>query len=125
MSVTRGLESDVLLRLRQEGGAALVAALAALLARTAPARLAQISHGVANDDRAGVVRAAHSLASSSANLGAVDLAEAAKSMELLAESVPRWDDVAARDATAAAIAQSWSDVADSVRRLAANHVEEV
>jgi len=117
------LQSDVLTRLRQEGGASLVAALAALLARTAPARLALIEHGVATDDPVSVVRAAHALRSSAANLGARELAAAAAALEALAEAPERWQDVQARALSAAAVANGWSDVADSVRRLAATHVE--
>ncbi len=118
-----GLKSDVLTRLRQEGGAPMVAALAALLARTVPARLAQIAHGVAHADRAAVVRAAHSLRSSAANLGAQELADAAEHIELLAEYDTEWQQTAALQAAAQAVNQAWSDVADSVRRLAATHVD--
>ncbi len=118
-----GLQSDVLARLRAEGGAALVAALAALLARTAPARLALIAHGVANNDRPGVVRAAHSLRSSAANLGALDLAAAAEAIETLAESERAWSDAERREQAATLVSERWSEVADSVRRLAAAHVE--
>jgi HPt (histidine-containing phosphotransfer) domain-containing protein len=121
--VAGGLESDVLTRLRTEGGAALVAALAALLARTAPARLALIAHGVATDDRVTVVRAAHSLRSSAANLGALKLALAAEKLEHLAESTTAWAEPEAAQEAASALQQAWGEVADSVRRLAAAHVE--
>ncbi len=121
--MTAELQSDVLARLREEGGAELIAALAALLARTAPARMALVTHGLATEDRAVVVRAAHSLHSSAANLGARDLAKAASALEQLAESADGWQDRDACQAAAAAVAQCWSDVADSVRRLAAAHVE--
>ncbi len=121
--MANGPQSDVLARLREEGGAAFVAALAALLARTAPARLALISHGAATDDRVPVVRAAHSLRASAANLGAVELAAAAEAMERLAASPADWQDAAAREAAVAAVGHAWSEVADSIRRLAAPHVE--
>ena len=121
--MTSGLQQEVHARLRSEGGAALVAELAALLARTVPARLAQIGHGIAADDRAGVVRAAHGLRSSAGNFGAADLAAAAEALEAFADSPVRWQDAIAREATAAGVTAAWSDVADHVRRLAATHVE--
>lgn len=121
--MTTSLQSDVLARLRDEGGPAMVAALAALLARTAPARLSLIEHGLAADDRSAVVRATHSLRSSAANLGARDLASAAGALELLAESPESWQNRSACQLAAATIVQRWSEVAHSVRQLASAHVE--
>lgn len=117
------LRSDVLTRLRAEGGAALVADLAALLARTAPARLAQIDQGVADNDRVAVVRASHSLRSSAGNFGAADLAQAALTLEQLAESPERWLDAQARNLAVADVAEAWSDVADRIRALAATRAD--
>lgn len=107
------LDAEVLERLRQDGGATLPAALATLLARTTPARLATIEHGVDVGDLERVAKAAHSLRSAAANLGATDLANAAQVLELLATMN--------RDCQTAALAVKacWLDIAEEVRRLSA------
>jgi HPt (histidine-containing phosphotransfer) domain-containing protein len=117
------LQTEVLARLRAEGGATFVADLAALLARTVPARLAQMSHGLATDDRAVVRLATHSLRSAAANFGAAELAEAAGALENLADSAEVWPDAQARTAAAARVSAAWADVSDRVRALAATRVE--
>lgn len=111
-----GLQAEVLMRLRREGGGGLLGQLAALLARTAPARLAQIAHALASGDRVAMARAAHSLSASAANLGANALAAAAVELERAAAEGP-WPAAAApaADRTQAA----WQEIAGEVRRLAA------
>ena len=118
-----GLQTEVLARLRDEGGAAFVADLAALLARSVPARLAQMSHGIATEDAVVVRLAAHSLRSAAGNFGAAELAAAAGALEDLAESAALWRDADARTAAAARVGEAWAAVADSVRALAATRAE--
>ena len=116
------LRPETVAQLRAEGGPIFVAQLAALLARTVPARLAVIHHGAETGDPAGIARAAHSLRSSAANLGADALAGAADALEHAArelaapsESPQRTADLAAH---VSAVDEAWADVADEVRQLA-------
>lgn len=112
MALDDRLNPQVLAQLRIDGGAVFVADLAGLFARSAPARLAVIGHCVAEGDWAGVARAAHSLRSSAANLGADAVAQAAGALEDATQD--QGDVRAAQEAVEAA----WSAVADEVRRLA-------
>ena len=116
------LRPETLAQLRMEGGPLFVAQLAALLARTVPARLAVMHHGVQMGDAAAIARAAHSLRSSAANLGADHVAQTADALERaardVAESRPGAVPHTELAALVAAVDDAWSVLADEVRQLA-------
>lgn len=74
-------------------------------------QLGEIQAAVASGDADALVRPAHTLKSSSATVGAMRLADIARSLELAARD-GRTDDT---DASAAAIPAAWSDAADALR----------
>lgn len=71
-------------RLREWGGSALVARMIDLFIELGPERLSQIRSGSANGEPEAVERAAHSLKSSAANLGAERLRAHAAELEAAA-----------------------------------------
>jgi HPt (histidine-containing phosphotransfer) domain-containing protein len=77
---------DRLRRAFGDEGPGIVAELVATFLAESPARLEALGQGVAAGDRAGVRRAAHSLRSGAATLGAVDLASVCRVVEGLGEA---------------------------------------
>lgn len=116
--MTRGLQAEVLMRLREEGGAGLVRELAALLWRTVPARLARIRHGLDVGDQTIVQASAHSLKSAAGNFGASELAEAAARLEAVARGGAGACDADGLESAFGAVEAAWLEVADAVHQLA-------
>jgi HPt (histidine-containing phosphotransfer) domain-containing protein len=82
------LDPRVLDAIRQldDGATGLLSQVVRIYLESAPALLAQLRRGLDGSDRELVRQAAHSLKSSSANLGAVRLAELCKRLEAAARS---------------------------------------
>lgn len=81
MSTLALLDEAAVDRLREWGGSALVARMIDLFIELGPERLSQIRSGSANGEPETVERAAHSLKSSAANLGAERLRARAAELE--------------------------------------------
>jgi two-component system sensor histidine kinase/response regulator len=78
------LDPEIICRLRELGDAVgedLLLQLAALFNADANERIAELSHAFDHRDSAAVIRAAHTLRGSSANLGAVDLGRLCERIE--------------------------------------------
>jgi HPt (histidine-containing phosphotransfer) domain-containing protein len=82
--VSVDVDSAALERLLKAGGRDLVDKMVALFLRHTPDRLSLLRTGAETDDWASVERAAHSMKSSSANLGLRDLRARAEAAEGLA-----------------------------------------
>ena len=78
------LDASALARLRKLGGEKLLSEMIALFLQHAPARLAAARAGNSGGDARAVERAAHSLTSTAANLGAVRVQRLARRVEELA-----------------------------------------
>jgi two-component system, sensor histidine kinase and response regulator len=79
------LDPAALVRLREWGGDTLVGKMVALYLKNAPERLEDVRAGLAADDAPRAERGAHSLKSSSANLGAERLRRLCQLVENAAE----------------------------------------
>lgn len=75
---------DSIRELQQEGGAEILPQIIDMFLNDTPRRLDQIKQSLASHDAAALFEIAHSLKSSSANLGAMQLSNLFKDMELLA-----------------------------------------
>jgi len=83
------LDAGILSQIRGLGGEELLRKLARLYLEHTPLRLEEVRRGIAAQDWKRTARAIHSVRSSSATLGAVDLAETAADMEALADEEHR------------------------------------
>lgn len=83
------LDEGTLSQIRGLGGDELLRRLARLYLEHTPLRLEEVRRGVAAQDWKRTARAIHSVRSSSATLGAVDLAETAADLEALADEERR------------------------------------
>lgn len=84
MSKPDVLDQSALDRLREWGGDKLLGQMVKLFLENAPVRLKQIRDGLGNGDIAESEKGAHSLKSSSANVGAFQVRAAAAEMERVA-----------------------------------------
>ncbi len=75
------LDPGAFVRLREWGGDELLGKMVALYLKNAPGRLEEIRAGVAEGDGSRIEQGAHSLKSSSGNLGAVRLQRLCQQME--------------------------------------------
>lgn len=75
------LDPGAFVRLREWGGDELLGKMVALYLKNAPGRLEEIRTGVAEGDGSRIEQGAHSLKSSSGNLGAVRLQRLCQEME--------------------------------------------
>lgn len=102
MTVSSTLDPVAVERLRRIGGSTLARQMIELFLELGPGRIAELAGGVAAADAGRVERAAHSLKSTGANLGAVRVQELAAALEeqagrgeidaALAEGlVPAWE----------------------------------
>jgi HPt (histidine-containing phosphotransfer) domain-containing protein len=80
------IDREALNRLQEWGGPKLVREMIRLYLDNSPERLDQIQQGFDEHELNAVERAAHSLKSSSANVGALDVSRLAERLEHLADS---------------------------------------
>ena len=80
------IDREALQRLQEWGGPKLVREMIRLFLDNSPERLGQIQLGFERQELNAVERAAHSLKSSSANVGALELSRLAQQLEDLAEA---------------------------------------
>lgn len=92
------LDETPLARLTRLGGTELVDRMIDLFMENAPERVARVERGAASGDVGAVERAAHSLKSMAANVGAMQLSALADALELAAAQQAPDLDLAARAA---------------------------
>ena len=79
------IDPDALMRLREWGGSKLLAEMVRLFLENSSERLGQLGKGFADGDLRTVERAAHSLKSSAANVGAMEVSRVSQQIEAAAE----------------------------------------
>ena len=100
------LDPQILAQLERVGGATLVEQLFRLYLTHTPRRVDRVRDGLACNDLDAVARAVHSLRSSSATLGAAELATGLEAMEAAAE-----------DRAEAQVGDLWSDLEPRIAGL--------
>ena len=115
LTPVRVLDPEAIARLRRLGGDALAGKMAALFLDLAPPRLAAARVGLEAGDLDAVRRAAHSLKSSSGNVGAYAMVEAAGRLE---DDAERGAPAAELEALLSALTAAWDAALPEIRSLA-------